>query len=161
MEKGQITVFCGEGKGKTSAAVGQAVLAASQGRSTIIIQFLKGKAGEQIGFIKRLEPEIKVFSFEKLDINYQALSQEEQQEEAMNIRNGINFARKVLSTEGCDLLVLDEVLGLVDQKIVSEEEMIALIEAKEEGTELILTGIQMCDALYAYVDEVFRIDALK
>ena len=93
MEKGQITIFCGEGKGKTSAAVGQGILAASQEKSVIIIQFLKGKASEQIDFIKRLEPEIKVFSFEKLDINYQALSLEEQQEEAMNIRNGINFAR--------------------------------------------------------------------
>ena len=74
MDKGQITVFCGEGKGKTSAALGQGIFAASQGKSVIIIQFLKGKAGEQIDFIKRLEPEIKVFSFEKLDINYQALS---------------------------------------------------------------------------------------
>ncbi|MCI8597950.1 MAG: cob(I)yrinic acid a,c-diamide adenosyltransferase [Lachnospiraceae bacterium] len=161
MDKGQITVFCGEGKGKTSAALGQGIFAASQGKSVIIIQFLKGKAGEQIDFIKRLEPEIKVFSFEKLDINYQALSPEEQQEEAMNIRNGINFARKVLSTEGCDLLILDEVLGLVDQNIVTDEEMIALIEAKEEGTELMLTGIQMCDALYTYADNVFRIESLK
>ena len=78
MEQGRITVFCGEGKGKTSAALGQAIFGASKGRSVIIIQFLKGKAGEGIDFIKRLEPEIKVFSFEKSDANFQELSPEEQ-----------------------------------------------------------------------------------
>ena len=161
MEKGSITIFCGEGKGKTSAALGQGIFGASRGKSVIIIQFLKGKTGERIDFIKRLEPEIKVFSFEKFDSDYQSLSPEEQKEEVMNIRNGMNFARKVLSTDGCDILILDEVLGLVDKKIITVEELIALMEAKEENTELVLTGIQMCDALYPYVDDIFRIDTVK
>ena len=161
MEQGRITIFCGEGKGKTSAALGQAIFGASKGKSVIIIQFLKGKAGERIDFIKRLEPEIKVFSFEKSDTNFQELSLEEQEEECMNIRNGINFARKVLSTEGCDILILDEVLGLVYKGIVTEEELKSLIEAKEEETELMLTGIHMCEAMYAYADDVFQIDTLK
>ena len=121
MKKGSITVFCGEGKGKTSAALGQAIFGASRGKSVIIIQFLKGKTGEKIDFIKRLEPEIKVFSFEKSDTDYQSLTPEEQQEEVMNIRNGMNFARKVLSTGSCDILILDEVLGVVDKVIITEE----------------------------------------
>ena len=144
MEQGRITVFCGEGKGKTSAALGQAIFGASKGRSVIIIQFLKGKAGEGIDFIKRLEPEIKVFSFEKSDANFQELSPEEQEEECMNIRNGMNFARKVLSTDGCDILILDEVLGLLDKGIVTSEELKALIETKDEETDLMFTGIHMC-----------------
>lgn len=161
MKKGQITIFCGEGKGKTAAALGQAIFAGSQGKSVIIIQFLKGKAGERIDFIKRLEPEIKVFSFEKSDANYQELSLEEQQEETMNIRNGMSFAKKVLSTDGCDILILDEVLGLVDKGIITGEELIALIEAKDDETELMLTGIRLCDELVPYADDIFRIDSLK
>ena len=83
MGKAHITVFCGGGKGKTSAALGQGIFGASAGKSVIIIQFLKGKVGERIDFIKRLEPEIKVFCFEKSDMNFEALSPEEQKEEAM------------------------------------------------------------------------------
>ena len=64
MEKGQIMIICGEGKGKTSAAIGRGISGASKGKSVIIIRFLKGKVKEKDEFIKRLEPEIKVFSFE-------------------------------------------------------------------------------------------------
>lgn len=161
MGKGHVTIFCGGGKGKTSAALGQGIFGASAGKSVIIIQFLKGKMGERIDFIKRLEPEIKVFCFEKSEKDYQSLSPEEQQEEVMNIKNGLNFARKVLTTDGCDILILDEVLGLVDKGIITLEELLALIEAGDGDTELVLTGIQMFDELYPYADDVFRINTLK
>ena len=161
MGKGHVTIFCGGGKGKTSAALGQGIFEASAGKSVIIIQFLKGKMGERIDFIKRLEPEIKVFCFEKSEKDYQSLSPEEQQEEVMNIKNGLNFARKVLTTDGCDILILDEVLGLVDKGIITLEELLALIEAGDGDTELVLTGIQMFDELYPYADDVFRINTLK
>ena len=161
MGKTHVTVFCGEGKGKTSAALGQGIFGASAGKSVIIIQFLKGKVGERIDFIKRLEPEIKVFCFEKSDLSFEELSPEEQQEEIMNIRNGMNFARKVLTTDGCDILILDEVLGLVDKGIISIEEMKALLEVGDGDTELVLTGIQMFDELYPYADDVFCINTRK
>ena len=161
MVKTHVTVFFGEGKGKTSAALGQGIFGASAGKSVIIIQFLKGKVGERIDFIKRLEPEIKVFCFEKSDLSFEELSPEEQQEEIMNIRNGMNFARKVLTTDGCDILILDEVLGLVDKGIISIEEMKALLEAGDGDTELVLTGIQMFDELYPYADDVFCINTRK
>ena len=161
MGKAHVTVFCGNGKGKTSPALGQGIFGASAGKSVIIIQFLKGKVGERIDFIKRLEPEIKVFCFEKSDVNFEALSPEEQQEEAMNIRNGLNFARKVLTTDGCDILILDEVLGLIDRGILTIEELKALIEAGDGDTELMLTGIRMYEELYPCVDDVFCIDTLK
>ena len=141
--------------------MGQGIFGASAGKSVIIIQFLKGKMGEKIDFIKRLEPEIKVFCFEKSEKEYQTLSTEEQQEEVMNIRNGLNFARKVLSTDGCDILILDEVLGLVDKDIITLDELKALIETGDGDTELVLTGIQMFDELFPYADDVFRINTLK
>ncbi|MCI9307363.1 MAG: cob(I)yrinic acid a,c-diamide adenosyltransferase [Lachnospiraceae bacterium] len=161
MEKGQIMIICGEGKGKTSAAIGRGISGASKGKSVIIIRFLKGKVKEKDEFIKRLEPEIKVFSFEKWDVDYESLSPEQQQEEAVNIRNGMNFARKVMTTDGCDLLILDEVLGLVDREIITEEELKALVETKDESMELVLTGINMCESLYPYADDVVKIDTLK
>ena len=117
--------------------------------------------GERIDFIKRLEPEIKVFCFEKSEKDYQSLSPDEQQEEIMNIKNVLNFARQGLTTDGCGILILDEVLGLVDKGIITLDELKALLEAGDGDIELVLTGIQMFDDLYPYADDVFRINTLK
>ena len=81
MSKGNVLVFYGEGKGKTSSALGYGIRAASQGRSVIVIQFMKGKSGDEISFIRRLEPEIRFFRFEKSSENYEELSEEEKREE--------------------------------------------------------------------------------
>jgi cob(I)alamin adenosyltransferase len=73
MGKRIVQVFYGPGKGKTSAAVGQCIRAASLGQSVIIIQFLKGKDAEEFNFLERLEPDIKLFRFEKSEESYDLL----------------------------------------------------------------------------------------
>ena len=122
MAKGLIHIYTGDGRGKSPAALGRAVLASVEGKRVVIIQFLKGKGLGDADFLRRLEPEIKVFHFEKADENFEELSEERKQEETLNIKNGINFANKVLTTGECDLLILDEVLGLVDKNIITVEE---------------------------------------
>lgn len=161
MSQGKIQIFCGHGKGKTTAALGQAVRAANAGKSIMIIQFLKGKMPESIEFLKRMEPEIQVFCFEKLTEPFEKLTKEQREEETQNIKNGLNFAKKVLSTGGCDLLILDEALGLLDKEIVTLEELHAVVLAKSEGMELILTGIELKEELLSFVDEVYQITRIK
>lgn len=158
---GLVKIYYGEGKGKTIAAIGQAIRAASQGKSVIIIQFLKGKNDDEISFLKRLEPQIKLFRFEKSKNFYQELTIDEQQEEIMNIRNGICFAKKVLVTEECDVLILDEILGLVDNHIMKTEELKNLIAAKDENTELIMTGIHMDEDIRDLADEISKVTMEK
>ena len=108
-------------------------------------------------YLKRLEPEIKIFRFEKSDEYFDELSEEEQKEEARNIKNGINFAKKVLATGECDMLILDEVLGLVDHGLIQTEEFEQLISAKLDETDLILTGWVLDDSLRPYIDEVYHL----
>ena len=113
MGRRYIHIFCGAGMGKTSAALGKGVRAASEGKSVVVIQFLKEKKTENVEeFFKRLEPEIRLFRFEKFPEEYESLTEREREEENLNIKNGLNFARKVLQTEECDVLILDEILGL-------------------------------------------------
>ena len=69
-------------------------------------------------------------------------------------KNALNFARKVLVTEECDVLILDEVLGLVEAGVIEAEELRALFEAKGEYTSLILTGIYPAKEIWQYADEV-------
>ena len=160
MDKGSVHIFCGEGKGKTTAVIGQGIRAASQGKSVIVIQFLKGRMVEEIRFLQRLEPEIKLFRFEKSDESFDSLSAEEKEEEAQNIRNGMNFAKKVLVTEGCEVLILDEVLGLIEHGIVTIDDIRTLIEAKDDETELIMTGICNGQELWDCVDEVTQMSTI-
>ena len=58
MDRGVIQVYYGEGHGKSTAAIGNAIRIASEGKSVIIIQFLKGKNENELTFLSRLEPEI-------------------------------------------------------------------------------------------------------
>lgn len=159
MRKGIVQVLCGEGRGKSACAVGLAVEAVGHNKNIVIIQFLKGKS-EESEISRRLEPEIKVFSFEKSEKHYCDLSEEERQEEAANMQNGVNFAKKVLSTRGCDILILDEILGLVDCGIIQAEDIVKLLEAKSEDVDVIMTGIVFPRELYSHVDRISRIDSV-
>lgn len=160
MNRGNIYIYSGDGHGKSPAAWGRAIQAATEGKTVVIIQFLKGKSMTKSEFLRRLEPEIKLIQFEKSAENFAELSEEKQKEEIANIRNGLNYAKKVLSVAECDLLILDEVLGLVDNGILSKEELKALVENRHE-TDVILTGVKLEDELCFIADEVSRIETVK
>ena len=154
MDKKYIHIYCGTGGGKSSAAIGQGIKSACAGKNVFVVQFLKGKEGSELDFLKRLEPEIKLFCFDKFEEQFSELTSEEKQEEIINIRNGLNFAKKVLVTSECDVLILDEILGLPQKGIISVEEILPLIQAVGDGVELIMTGTKRCRELWPYVDEV-------
>ena len=160
MERGIVHIYTGDGRGKSPAALGRAVQAAAAGEQVVIIQFLKGKGLEDTEFVRRLEPEIKLFRFEKSDEFYEELPEETKAEEDMNIRNGMNFAKKVLSTGECNLLILDEVLGLIEKNIISVEDVENLLNQRGE-TDVILTGISLNDEICSLADEVSKIETLK
>ncbi len=161
MGKRIVQVFYGPGKGKTSAAVGQCIRAASLGQSVIIIQFLKGKDAEEFNFLERLEPDIKLFRFEKSDESYDSLLPSQKKEEQQNILNGFNFAKKVIDTGECDVLVLDEVLGLLDFGIIEVSDIIKLIELRDDYTRLVLTGRNLPQELIGYTNVISKLDLEK
>ena len=161
MERGLIQIFGGEGKGKTGAAIGQGLKAASAGEQVVIIQFLKGKPCGEFEILKKLEPQVKLFCFEKSQECFGELSQEQQREEIQNIRNGLNFAKKVLITGECQLLILDEILGLIDNHIMNLEDLKTIIEAKPADVGIIMTGIHISDEACALVDEITKLETVK
>ena len=161
MGKRIVQVFYGPGKGKTSAAVGQCIRAGSLGQSVIIIQFLKGKDAEEFNFLERLEPDIKLFRFEKSEESYDLLLPSQQKEEKQNILNGFNFAKKVIDTGECDVLVLDEVLGLLDIGLIEVSDIIKLIELRDDYTRLVLTGRNLPEELREYVNIISKLDLEK
>ena len=124
---GRVQIFTGDGYGKTMAALGEALIAAASGKRVVVIQFLKGRGLTDSTFERQLEPEIKIFRFEKSDADFLSLPEDKQREEAQNIRNGICFARKVLTLVNATCWYWMRCWGLVDCGIVQEQELRELI----------------------------------
>lgn len=159
MEQGTVQIYYGEGAGKSSAALGHGVRLASNGGTVYMIQFLKVQPKSD--FLSRLEPELKFFRFERSPMSYDEMSDEERDEEKKNIQNGVNFARKVLANGECDLLVLDEVLGAVDEGILSEDEVLDALAQRPPETSVVLTGRKLPGRIARVADCVLNIQKEK
>lgn len=159
MKESMIQVICGPGKGKTTSAIGRGITGLTKGSNVIMVQFLKGSMDmDNMEIIKRLEPDFKIFRFEKTPVCFDQMSEEEKEEARICIRNGLNFAKKVLVTGECNILILDEILGILDEGVITQEELCSLItQARESGIQLILTGNVYAQGLDPYVDEVTKI----
>ena len=98
MKKGCVQIYCGTGKGKTTAAVGQGLRAAGRGLTVFMIQFLKTPDSGEVEAVKKYIPGFKTFHFEKARGFFWTLSEEEKQEIRQETANTMQFARKVLNT---------------------------------------------------------------
>lgn len=160
MEREITEVYCGSGRGKSTLAIGQSIRAAVQGKSVIIVQFMKGKEHRDMDFLEDLENmDIKIFRFEKLENCYDELTEEEKEEEKLNIQNAWNFARKVIVTQECDFLLLDEILALPELGIVSEDAIAEVLHQKDDSMHIVMTGREISPGLRKHVDSVIRLTA--
>ena len=159
MEKESTEIYCGNGVGKTTLALGQSMKASVQGKSVIMIQFLKGKEKRELDFLEELDNlDIKIFRFERFETCYKDLNEQERDEEKRNIINGLNFARKVIATRECDFLVLDEILGLLDNGITTAQVIIDILKLKDESMHIIMTGQNLSQELLPYVDSITTLE---
>ena len=79
MAKGIVQIYYGQGRGKSTAALGNAIGVAGLGQQVVVIEFLKGKEENVHEYLKRLEPEIKFFRFSRRDDCFESLTEEEKQ----------------------------------------------------------------------------------
>ena len=94
MKESMIQVICGPGKGKSTSAMGRGISALAKGSNVIMVQFLKGSLDmDNMEILKRLEPEFKIFRFEKTPVFFDQLAEEEKNDARICIRNGLNFAK--------------------------------------------------------------------
>lgn len=159
--QGLIQVYCGEGKGKTTAAIGQGIRAVGQNLKVIMVQFLKSSFSGEMEALKQLEPEFKLFRFEKERDFFWNLTDTEKEDIKIEIENGINFVKKVLDTEECDVIILDEILGVLKNHLYPTEEFCKIIDDKPESIEMILTGRELPDIIAQRADYISTIQVIK
>ena len=161
MDTRVIRAFYGQGKGKTSAAVGQALREAEDGEHITIIQFLKGKAAAEFRILDKLEPDVQIFRFDQSESSYCELSLQEREDEKQNIRNGFNFAKKVIETGESDIIILDELLGLIDLGILRIKDVEELLLLEGDYKRLFITGNNLAEELVPYIDVICEITLVK
>lgn len=140
LSKGYVQIYTGDGKGKTTAALGLGLRAVGRGLKVIMYQFLKGNYSGELAAVKSLRPG---FEIHRLAATEKFLWQLTVQEKA-DLKNtvGLEFSlmKKSLQEGSYDVVVLDEIMAVVNNGLLNLEEVCTLIDEKPFHVELILTG---------------------
>jgi len=156
--QGLVIINTGHGKGKTTAALGQALRAAGQGLKVCIIQFIKGqgKTGEALALASAFPGQVELH---RVGTGFTWQQDKDTVKEAALA--GWNLAREKISSDAYDLIVLDELTYLIGFGILAEAEALALFSARPKRLHLVITGRDASQGLIEYADLVTEMRAIK
>uniref|UniRef100_A0A7C1J831 Cob(I)yrinic acid a,c-diamide adenosyltransferase n=1 Tax=Ammonifex degensii TaxID=42838 RepID=A0A7C1J831_9THEO len=159
MTRGLVMVFTGDGKGKTTAALGMALRAWGHGMRVLVLQFVKSgrlETGERLA-AARLGGRFVVktlgegFILPSGDLTHHREAAE----------RALATAREALGSNAFDMVVLDEITHVLKHGLLREEEVLALVDAKPAEVHLVLTGRDASPALIARADLVTEMRVVK
>lgn len=158
MTKGQIQLYTGNGKGKTTAALGLCLRAAGRGMRSLIIQFMKGQKYGELEAIQALSHYITI---EQMGLDTFVHVSGPSAEDIALAKKGLDRAREAMLNDELDILVLDEINVAVYFRLVTVSEVLELLDLKPEKMELILTGRYAPPQLIHRADLVTRMECVK
>jgi len=151
LNRGYIQIYTGNGKGKTTAAIGQSIRAAGFGLKTFIIQFMKEYPYNEIKLLQKLDEWIEIIQCGKDDFVYK--KELPSKEEIEKVRKELNDAKEKMISGKYDLIILDEVCVAIYFKLFTTNEILEFVKSKPENVELILTG-RYCPHELIYVADL-------
>lgn len=132
-----IYVFTGSGKGKTTAALGQAVRATGHGWKVLIIQFIKKISSGEVGPLKKLGVDIFPMGLGFVEVSADRRSAQKHRQAA---QHALAFAQDKVRDNRYNLLILDEVNVAINLGLLKEEEVLQFLKKRPRGLSIILTG---------------------
>ena len=159
LSRGLIQVYTGDGKGKTTCALGLALRAVGQGFKVYMVQFMKGReTGEAKAAADRLAPEMTLRYFGRPGlVNLKAPDPED----LARVREAWDLARQVISAGEHDLVILDEINLALTFNLVPLAEALEVLRARPAWVEVVLTGRQAPPELVELADLVTEMRPLK
>ena len=136
--KGYVQVYTGNGKGKTTAALGLAFRGMGCGLKTYIGQFMKGQHYSELDAAKMMLDYITIEQYGKK--NFTQVKNHPDTENVRIARAGLAKARTAMLSGMFDIIVLDEIITAHFFHLITLDEMLELIESKPDGVELVFTG---------------------
>lgn len=167
MKKGRLHIYTGDGKGKTTSAIGLAIRAAGAGMKVAIVQFDKGFEGEEFyherKILRRIE-NIDLFPTGTLRHNKDGTFRFDLTEEDLNeAKRALEISYKLLKEKKHNLIILDEIIVSISTKLLTLDDVLALIRFWREdcGNELVLTGRYAPEELIREADLVTEMKKIK
>ncbi len=157
MKKGCVKVFTGNGKGKTTAAIGLSVRFAGEGLKVFLGQFIKKGAYSEIMALKRFSDLITV---EQFGLGRFA-GKDPKPDDIEAARKGLERVRQIIAGETYQLVILDEANVAVKQKLFDLQELVDLISGKPDGLQMVITGRYASAAIVELADEVIEFNPVK
>lgn len=157
---GLIHIYCGDGKGKTTAAVGLAVRCAGRGNKVLLVQFLKSRDSGELYSLAKL-PDIEVMrGKESKKFTFQM---NEEEKHALLIEHNKMFEQVLakIKNGGYSLLILDEAIGALNAKVFEMPKLIEFLRHKPENLEVVLTGRNPAPELVEIADYVSEMRKVK
>lgn len=152
--RGYIQVYTGDGKGKTSAALGLAVRALGRKKRVCIVQFMKGlETGEVLFFQDVKGVEIKQFGSGNFVFE---LAQEREL-----AKKGLEYAREQMLSGNFDVIILDEINVAIAMKLIPIDDVLSFLKEKPENVEVVLTGRNAPKELLDIADLVTEMREVK
>ncbi|MBR4874754.1 MAG: cob(I)yrinic acid a,c-diamide adenosyltransferase [Clostridia bacterium] len=154
-------IYTGDGKGKTTAALGLCLRASGRGRRIAFFQFLKdGNSGENFVFQKLDNFKILCFQTETKGFFWE-MTEEEKTCLKKETEKGFLCAQEYLRENLCDMLVLDEISGCIKNELISEDALLRLIKAYKEKCEIVLTGREFSEDIIEISDYCSSVSDVK
>ncbi len=139
--QGLVHVYTGDGKGKTTASLGLGMRACGAGFKVLMIQFLKDTPCGELESVSAFGEKFKLMRFQKGQKGFiWEMSEEERRELEKETREGLDFAKGALKSGEYDMVILDEIFGCLGNMLITEQDILKLIQEKNENVELVLTG---------------------
>lgn len=159
MSIGYVQVYTGNGKGKTTAALGLAFRAAGHGFRTYVAQFLKAQPTGEVEAAKKLAPLIRIEQFGRE--GFITIKDGPGDEDIERAKAGLAKARQALLSGEYRIVILDEVNTAVHFRILPEADVLELIDRRPAGVELVLTGRYAPESFIDRADLVTEMTEIK
>jgi len=159
--KGLIHIYTGDGKGKTTAAVGLGVRAAGHGMRVLMLQFLKGRHTGELEAIKKLGDNFLVLRHKEIKKFTCDMTEEEINELKNEVRGLFERAQTEAASGVWDLMILDEIMASLTLGFISLDEMLQFMNSKPLKLELVMTGREAPEELISISDYVSEIKMVK